>query len=188
MARNEYHYANSKKVVVELFGEVQGLYDCISDVGRRLGHSVTTITNRIKSGRIVDGWLVRWPKEDEDLSTMPHLSPPKKRGKIPKAEKGVYVDENGNLIAPEIAEKRERKKRQEQKAKEKPRYKEVELDRERYLILKYEVRNIVQCITPCPFMLAPKAMVGSPRCQQCSSFRGRNKETHEVACKRKLYQ
>lgn len=186
MARNEYHYANSKKCVVEFFGEVQGWYDCISDVGRRLGHSVTTITNRIKSGTIKDGWLVRWPREGEDLSAIPYLSPPKKYGKTPEAKKGVYVDERGNLIDQKTVEEEHRKKNRE--SKEKSGYKEVVLDRERYLILKYEVRNIVQCITPCPFMLAPKAMIGSPRCQQCSSFRGRNKSTHEVACNRKMYQ
>lgn len=63
--------------------------------------------------------------------------------------------------------------------------KEVELDREKYLIIKYEVKDKRICITPCPFMDAPKHMVGSGKCITCSRNRGRNKSTHEIACAKK---
>lgn len=184
MARNKYLYANSKKVILELNGEILGWYDCISDVGRRLGNSTTTITNRIKSGRVVNGYLARWPNEEDDLNKIPNLSPPRLYGHTPKLKKGTCVDENGNLIEKETGKMRIRNV---VKHEEKPE-KEVVLDREKYLIIKYEVRNKVQCITPCPFMCSPKTMVGSPKCQSCYAFKGRDKKTHEVACKRKLYQ
>ena len=60
---------------------------------------------------------------------------------------------------------------------------DMELDG-RYHILKYEVRNLRVSITPCPYRRYPKPMVGSGECQKCTSFKGRNKQTHEVACKR----
>ena len=63
--------------------------------------------------------------------------------------------------------------------------KEVELDREKYLIIKYEVKYGRVCITPCPFMDAPKHMVGSGKCITCSRNRGRKKSTHEIACAKK---
>lgn len=59
-----------------------------------------------------------------------------------------------------------------------------ELDSERYKIVKYEVRNLRECITPCPYRDYPKPMVGSGACLTCTSFKGRNKKTHEVACNR----
>lgn len=62
-----------------------------------------------------------------------------------------------------------------------------ELDRERYKILRYEVTSDRRCITPCPYMCSPKPMVGSAACQACSSFHGRNRHTHEVACGRKYH-
>lgn len=62
---------------------------------------------------------------------------------------------------------------------------ECDLDRERYNIIKYEVKHERICITPCPFLEAPKPMVGSGRCIKCSRNRGRNRKTHEVACSRK---
>lgn len=59
-----------------------------------------------------------------------------------------------------------------------------ELDSERYRIINYEVRNLRECITPCPFRDYPKPMVGSGACILCTSFKGRNKKTHQVACNR----
>lgn len=64
---------------------------------------------------------------------------------------------------------------------------ECELDRERYNIIKYEVKYGHICITPCPFLEAPKPMVGSGKCIRCSRNRGRNRITHEIACSRKRY-
>ena len=62
----------------------------------------------------------------------------------------------------------------------------VELNRDKWHIIKYEVINKRVSITPCPYRRYPKPMVGSGLCQGCSSFRGRNKISHEVACGKKL--
>lgn len=61
---------------------------------------------------------------------------------------------------------------------------DVVLDREKYKILSYQTKNHV-CITPCPFLQSPKPMIGSGRCMYCTSFRGRNIKTNEIACNRK---
>ena len=55
-------------------------------------------------------------------------------------------------------------------------------DREKYRILKYEVRYTRVCITPCPFKDAPKPNIGSAQCLGCTHNRGRNKQAREVAC------
>ena len=59
---------------------------------------------------------------------------------------------------------------------------DAELDRSKYNVIKYEVINKRVSITPCPYKRHPKPMVGSGLCQRCSSYRGRNRKTHEVAC------
>lgn len=59
---------------------------------------------------------------------------------------------------------------------------DVELDREKYKIVPYEVRFGRVSITRCPFKRYPQPLVGSGECMRCSSFKGRNKKTHEVAC------
>lgn len=67
-------------------------------------------------------------------------------------------------------------------------YKKVEitedkpLDRDLHTIIKYDTRYKRISVTPCPFKKAPKPMVGSGLCQSCGSFRGRNRQMHEVAC------
>lgn len=63
---------------------------------------------------------------------------------------------------------------------------DVELNRNKYAIVPYEVKDGRICITPCPFHNYPKPLVGSGKCINCSSFRGRNKKTHEVACNNSL--
>lgn len=66
-------------------------------------------------------------------------------------------------------------------------YNEIQdvLDREKYTIIKYEVRNLRESITDCPFKEAPKPKVGGCMCMKCTSFEGRDRFTHEVACSRK---
>lgn len=54
----------------------------------------------------------------------------------------------------------------------------------KFHILDYEVKNLRVSITPCPFKGYPKPMIGSGACLKCSSFRGRNKTKHQVACNR----
>lgn len=154
---------------MEVFDNPVGWFDCISDVARKFGHSVTTITKRIERGVVINGVKIRYPKEGEDLSAIPYLSPPKKYGRTVKVKSIRKVG-------------RPKKERPE------PRPKETVLNREKYNIISYEVRNKVECITPCPYMLSPKTLVGSTRCQKCTSFRGSNRKTHEVACKRQNYQ
>ena len=164
-----YQYANSKRVVMEVLGKPTGWFDCISDVARRFGHSVTTITKRIEREAVINGVLIRYPNESDDLEAMEHLSPPKKHGKTVKVKSIRKVG-------------RPKKERPE------PQPKETVLNREKYNIIPYEVRNKVECITPCPYMLSPKTLVGSIRCQKCVSFRGIDRKTHEVACKRQNYE
>lgn len=168
-----YHYSNSKKVVMEVFDNPVGWFDCISDVARKFGHSITTITSRIQRGSVINGVRIRFPKEGEDLSSIPYLSPPKEYGKIRKPKSAFKVGRPEKPVKP---------------LKQKPEPKEVELDREKYNIIRYEVRNLFECITPCPYMLSPKTMVGSFKCQKCFSFKGINRKTHEVACKRHYYK
>ena len=61
---------------------------------------------------------------------------------------------------------------------------DTELD-PKYRIITYEVRNVRECITPCPYRDdCPKPMIGSVNCVRCGSFKGRNKKTHQVACSR----
>lgn len=59
-----------------------------------------------------------------------------------------------------------------------------ELDRDKYKIIQYEVKYKRVSITPCPFKESPKPMVGSASCMECKSFKGRNRQKHEVACSR----
>lgn len=61
----------------------------------------------------------------------------------------------------------------------------IELDRNQYTILPYEVKFGRICITPCPFKEHPKPMVGSGNCARCGQFRGRDIANHEIACSRK---
>lgn len=170
-------YPNSKVVIMEVTGKPVGWFDCISDVARMLGTTTSTITNRIKRGAIIDGILIRYPKDKEDFILLPYLSPSKKYGNTGRA-----VSRKTKL--PDKSIPKEKPPRPEPKKKV---YKtdDVELDREQYRILAYEVKNIRVSITPCPFKGSPKPMVGSGNCVRCSSFRGRNKVTHEVACSRK---
>lgn len=57
-----------------------------------------------------------------------------------------------------------------------------ELDASKYRILSYEVRNQVECITPCPFREHPRPMIGSAGCMKCSSFKGKDSINHQIAC------
>lgn len=63
---------------------------------------------------------------------------------------------------------------------------DIELDGSKYRIVRYEVRNKRECITPCPFRVYPKPLVGSGGCVSCPSFKGRNRKRHEVACSKSL--
>lgn len=143
-----------------------GYFECIGDAARMAGIYTTSMTLRIKTGYVKDGVSFRFVKDGDDLNAIPRLSPERKRsekftpkGKMPRKTKP----------------KKEKKSVFEED--------DTELNREKYLILKYEVRNLRECITPCPFKEAPKPMIGSAKCIKCGSFKGRNRTTHEVACK-----
>ena len=155
-----------KKVVMVAEGKSIGYFDCIADAARMTGIRTTSMTQRIKNRFVKNGIGFRFMEEGEDLTGITCLSPERKRGerfvkteKMPKQtnpkkeKKSVFEDDN------------------------------TELNRDKYLILKYEVRNLRECITPCPFKEAPKPMIGSAMCMKCGSFKGRNRKTHEVACK-----
>ena len=51
-------------------------------------------------------------------------------------------------------------------------------------IVRYELRNNIECITPCPFKRDPKPKVGSYACGQCVNFEGKDKIKQEVICSR----
>jgi hypothetical protein len=145
---------DAMKRVVMMAGDTPvGYFDCIGDAARMAEISTTSMTGRIKSQYVKNGVSFRFAKEGEDLDGVPCLSPKRER--------------------PEISVK---------KKDFKPKEASKKLDGEKYTILKYEVRNIRECITPCPFKEAPKPMVGSAKCMSCGSYRGRNRIAHEIAC------
>lgn len=61
------------------------------------------------------------------------------------------------------------------------------LDEDKYTIVQYQTVNNI-CITPCPFKPSPRPMVGNGQCVKCSSFKGKNKTNHQVACSFKKYR
>lgn len=50
--------------------------------------------------------------------------------------------------------------------------------------IQYQKNRIGVCITPCPFSMAPKPMVGSAKYQRCSYFNGMDRELQVVSCSR----
>lgn len=48
--------------------------------------------------------------------------------------------------------------------------------------IQYQKNKIGVCITPCPFSMAPKPMVGSAKCQRCSYFNGIDRKLQVVSC------
>jgi len=148
---------------MEVLDKPVGWFDSITDAARKLGYNKDSISNRIKKDLVISGVRIRYPKEGEEYTSLPNLSPPKVYGKSERPK--------GNRGGKKKAEKPKEEKKEVFK----------ELNREKYSIIPYEVRNVLQCITPCPYMLSPKIMVGSVKCQKCGSFRGKDKRTHEVA-------
>lgn len=96
------------------------------------------------------------------------------------------LDGNGyhyEMIEPTEEELLRRVKRKEKQTERVFRSDDAVLDT-KYRIVTYQTRNLRECITPCPYRDNPKPMIGSVNCVRCSSFRGRNKVTHQVACNR----
>lgn len=52
----------------------------------------------------------------------------------------------------------------------------------KFNVVDYRLMDGCICITPCPYRDAPKPMVGSSACMDCTSFHGRNRLTRQVAC------
>lgn len=71
------------------------------------------------------------------------------------------------------------------KTSTKPQRKQKGIDYDKgYRIITYETKNKYVCITPCPFKDKNRdAFVGSVKCEKCTSFRGKDREKHIVACK-----
>lgn len=151
------NYGAMKAVVMEIGGVPQGRFDCTGDAARMFGITTSNMTNRILKKLVVNNVLFRYPREGEDLSSVPCLSPHRMRKEKPQKVKRV-------------------KKRHEYKSDD------VELDREKYIIVPYEVRDLRVCITKCTYREFPQPLVGSADCVKCPFFKGRNKKTHEVAC------
>ena len=146
-------WENRKHVVVEIGGKPTNVFNSMRQAGIAFGLSVSGLYDRIIKGRIVDNVFFRFALDGEDLSGIPNTTP---KRKIPI-----------------------RKYPSKEKA-----YKsdDVELNREKYIIVPYEVRNLRVCITKCTYREFPQPLVGSADCVKCPFFKGRNKKTHEVAC------
>ena len=155
--RKEMNYGAMKAVVMEIGGVPQGRFDCTGDAARMFGITTSNMTNRIVKKLVYNNVLFRYPNEGEDLSSIPCLSPLRRRKEKPQKPK-------------------REKKRHEYKSDD------VELNREKYTIVPYKVRNLRVCITRCAYRDYPQPLVGSAECVKCRYFKGRNKKTHEVAC------
>lgn len=55
-------------------------------------------------------------------------------------------------------------------------------DERKHIKIKYEVNRSMMCITPCPYLEAPKPFVGSGRCQSCQHFKYKDKGNRIVIC------
>lgn len=55
-------------------------------------------------------------------------------------------------------------------------------DEKKHVKVKYEVSKNKLCVTPCPYLEAPKPFVGSGRCQICTHFKYKDKENGCVIC------
>lgn len=162
------NYGVTKKVVMVENGEPKAVFVSTSDAARKVGVTTTTMTNRIKRGAVVDGALFRYTTAEDDLSSLPTLSVP------------VGSEQVVNV---------KRKKRKESSPTPKPfKSDDVELNREKYRIMPYEVRDKRVCITPCPLREPPRPKIGSVECMRCPSNKGRNRKTHEVACNRVAFK
>lgn len=155
-----------KRVVMVENGEPKQLFRSSSDAARYLGVSATTITNRVKGKSIVKNVLLRYPMEGEDLSELPIIICEETiRSNRTRAPRKPSQPRESNNPTPFKSD-------------------DVELERDKYRILPYEVIYERICITPCPFKDPPKPKIGSVECMRCGSNKGRNKKTHEVACSR----
>lgn len=148
----------NKMVVVEENEVEIGYFESLSDAARKYKTYTSTITNRILKGIVKNGIRFRYYTEED--KHLPNLSPER----TPKYVKYNKTLKGGRAFKGD----------------------DIELDRKRYNIIAYEVKHNRICITPCPLRDNPRPFVGSARCAGCSSFHGRNKKTHEVACSRKI--
>lgn len=146
-------WENRKNIVVEMRGKRTNVFNSMRQAGIAFGLSVSGLYDRIIKGRIVDGVLFRFELEGEDLSGIPNTTP-ERRIPIRKYPKKEKVYKSDD----------------------------TELDREKYNIVPYEVRDLRVCITKCTNREFPQPLVGSAECVRCPFFKGRNKKTHEVAC------
>lgn len=157
----------NKPVVIEVNGAPLGRFDSVSDAAVFFNRVESTITYRIAKKEPFNGILYRYATESD--ITLRNLTLPKSKQKSgPKPIKPKVVKEQEPSI-------------------EKPdKDDDIELDRERYTIIPYQTRYERLCITPCPFITGnERPFVGSTRCASCKSFRGRNRKTQEIACKKR---
>lgn len=114
-----------------------------------------------------------------------------KRTSMSYRVKTGHVDNNGWTYTERVLTKKEMTKRQllYLKQKEATKQKAIsERKRERFAKrphhISYEKNSFGVCITPCPFSMAPKPMVGSAKCQRCSFFNGMDRGLQVVSCSR----
>ena len=158
----------NKPVVVEVNGAPLGRFDSVSDTAVFFNRVESTITYRIAKKEPFNGILYRYATES-DLS-LRNLTLPKRKHQKP----GPKTIKPKVIIEPEPVEEKPDKDD------------DTELDREKYTIIPYRTKHERLCITPCPVITASeRPFVGCAKCVLCSSFKGRNRKTKEIACKKK---
>ena len=145
---------------MEVHGSAQCRFSSIYEASRTVGLSVPAIIARITRNSIVEG--IRFSYEENPPTNEEHTKPKKQYIKpkpVPKAPRGT-------------------------KPKEEKRYelKQKPLNRDKYTIVPYEVKNKRVCITKCTVVDFPQPFIGSFNCQKCPHFQGIDRVTHEVAC------
>ena len=150
------NYSQMRGVVVSSeAGEIIHTFDSAKDCGMYYALSGTTILNRIRSGKVVNGLRFRYREDDEQIDESLNLSPKRDKGIHPADKKRKYKEFKSD---------------------------DVDLTNTNHAIVPYEVRHKRVCITRCTVLEHPQPFVGSVLCAKCPYFKGRNKKTHQVAC------
>lgn len=133
---------------------------------------------KIKAERVADGHVITFNslKEAAAFAGIPISTMSVRiRTNIPDSKGWIYTPVDCKIL-PKPKEKRRIPKKTVYKDDD------VELNREKYHIVPYQALHHKVCITPCPFLLAPKPFVGSVKCEMCTNFICKDSESKIVIC------